>query len=116
MEIGMRKLSIAFLLLFPLSIIATGQDAPIKPQMSLAYVLDPAQQTVTAVDIASGRTTASVSVNGKITSSENLAERANNQFFSGVDTLLLTHDGSRLLRLRTGELKFTVRFGYHPQE
>lgn len=112
----MRKLSIAFLLLFSLGITAVAQVTATTPQTSLAYVLDPAQQTVTAVDIASGRTTASVSVNGKLTSSENLAERANNQFYSGVDTLLLTRDGSRLIRLRTGELKFTVRFGYHPQE
>ena len=112
----MRKLSIAFLLLFSLGITAVAQVTATTPQISLAYVLDPAQQTVTAVDIASGRTTASVSVNGKLTSSENLAERANNQFYSGVDTLLLTRDGSRLIRLRTGELKFTVRFGYHPQE
>ena len=119
LEIGMRQLSIAFLLLFSLGIVAVAEDAATKPQPPRAYVLDPLAQTVTAVDLTSGLTPGSVSLNGGMTAFEKMAVYANSYVYYGVDTLLLTHDGSRLIRLRTGELgepKFGARIGRRPQE
>jgi YVTN family beta-propeller protein len=107
LENTMRKLSIAFFLLLLSGLSAMGQDAVSSPSSTLAYVLDPVGQTIAAVDIAGGKTIASTPVSGK--DSESL-------FHPGVDTLLLTPDKSRLVRLRTGASKMTFRYGFHPQE
>jgi YVTN family beta-propeller protein len=119
LEIGMKQLSFAFLLLFPLGIVAVAQDAATAPQTSRAYVLDPEAQRVTAVDLTSGLTTA-VSLNGGMTALEKMAAYANSNIYYGVDTLLLTHEGTRLIRLRTGELGEPIfvggRKGHRPQE
>ncbi|MFY9726116.1 MAG: hypothetical protein WAJ87_11515 [Bryobacteraceae bacterium] len=104
----MRRFQIAFFLLLPFSVCAAAQNAAGAPQTSLAYVLDSAGQTVTAVDLGSGKTTGTVSVSGR--DALGMFARA------GLDTLLLTPDGSRLVRLDPGAQKFTVRFGLHPLE
>ena len=108
----MRQLSVAFILAFFFGISALGQNVARTPSASLAYVLDPAGQTVSAVDLASGQTKASVPVSGQTTATDMMI----GPYHSGVDTLLLTPDGSRLVRIRTGNHKFSFRFGYHPLE
>jgi YVTN family beta-propeller protein len=112
MENVVRQLSIAFFLSFVFGLTAQGQNAASTPSASLAYVLDPMGQTVSAVDLSSGQTKASVSVSGQTTATD----FGFGSYHPGVDTLLLTPDGSRLVRLRTGNHKFTARFGYHPLE
>jgi YVTN family beta-propeller protein len=87
---------------------AGATQAAVSPQASLAYVLDSAGQTVTAIDLVGGKTTGSVSVGGR--EAIGMFGRA------GLDTLILTPDGSRLVRLDPGAQKFTMRFGLHPQE
>ena len=103
----MRRLSIAFLLL-PLGLFAIESNTASAPPASMAYVLDSAGQTVTAVDLANGKTAGTVTVGGR--ESLAMSNRAR------LDTLLLTQDGSHLVRLDPGAQKFTVRFGLHPQE
>lgn len=120
----MRKLSVAFLLSSFFGISALGQNVAIMPSASLAYVLDPSSQTVTAVDFVSGQTKGVVPVSGQATNIDLMGDEqthtpmviARSFFSTGVDTLLLTPDGSRLVRLRTGNHKPTGRFGYHPLE
>ncbi len=108
----MKHLSAAFVFSFFFGISALGQNVVNTPSTSLAYVLDPAGQTVSAVDLASGQTKASVTVSGQTSATDMVLS----PFHSGVDTLLLTPDGSRLIRLRTGNHKISFRFGYHPLE
>lgn len=108
----MSKLPVAFVFSFFFCISALGQNVANTPSASLAYVLDPAGQTVSAVDLASGQTKASVPVSGQTTATDMLY----GPYHPGVDTLLLTPDGSRLVRIRTGNHKFSFRFGYHPLE
>ncbi|MGO9228300.1 MAG: YncE family protein [Bryobacteraceae bacterium] len=104
----MRRFAIAFLLLFACGISAVALDSAASPQGPLVYVLDSAGQTVTAVDLASGKTTGAVAVGGK--DAFGMFDQA------GLDTILLTPDGSRLVRLDPGEQKVTARFGLHPLE
>ena len=104
----MRRLAISFFLLLPFGMSAVAQDAVGSPRASLVYVLDSAGQTVTAVDLVSGKTSGTVSVGGR--DALGMFGRA------GLDTLLLTPDGSRLVRLDPGAQKFTIRFGLHPLE
>lgn len=104
----MRRLAIAFFLLLPLGLFAIEPNPAGAPPASLAYVLDSAGQTVTAVDLANGKTAGTVAVSGR----ESLAMLVRAQ----LDTLLLTQDGTRLVRLDPGAQKFTMRFGLHPQE
>jgi YVTN family beta-propeller protein len=104
----MRRLAIGFFLLLPLGMYGVAPNVAGAPTESLAYVLDSAGQTVTAVDLASGKATGTVAVTGR----ESLAMLIRAQ----LDTLLLTSDGSRLVRLDPGAQKFTMRFGLHPQE
>ncbi len=124
MEIIVRQLSVAFILAFFFGISALGQNVASTPSASLAYVLDPASQTVTAVDLVSGQTKGSVPVSGQATNVDLMGDgqtrtpmvTAKSLLFSGVDTLLMTPDGSRLVRIRSGNHKFSFRFGYHPLE
>jgi YVTN family beta-propeller protein len=124
MENVVRQLSVAFILAFFFGISALGQNVASTPSASLAYVLDPASQTVTAVDLVSGQTKGVVPVNGQATNADLMGDEqtrtpmvtAKSLLFSGVDTLLMTPDGSRLVRIRSGNHKFSFRFGYHPLE
>ena len=105
----MRRFATVFLFLFGLGMsAAVVQDAAGAPKASLVYVLDSAGQTVTALDLGSGKTTGTASVGGR---------DATAMFdFAGLDMLLLTPDGTRLVRLDPGAQKETARFGSHPLE
>jgi DNA-binding beta-propeller fold protein YncE len=67
------------------SIFTFGQTPASQQSASLAYVLDPGRQSITAIDLLSGKTTATASING---SSD-----------IGLDRMELTPDGSRLAML-----------------
>jgi len=117
-----KQFATAFFLLFPISIFVAGQNAATSPSTSLAYVLDPAGQTVTAMDLVSGEKTATALVSGQATDVDLISDErtpigaVSDPYHSGVDTLLPTPDGSRLVRLRTGNHKETARYGFHPLE
>jgi DNA-binding beta-propeller fold protein YncE len=88
----------AILLLFAIGITAAGQKSASSPATSLAYVFDPGQQTVAAINLLSGEKIATAPVSG-----------------SGDfkrDALLLTPDGSRLVMLVTGTQKM-IDFDVH---
>ena len=109
MEDMLKRIAIVFLVLLALCLSAAGQQVTAgPPASSLAYVLDSAGHTLTAVDLVNGKTAGSVAVGGR----ESLAMSGR----AGLDTILLSPDGSRLIRLDPGAQKFTLRFGLHPLE
>jgi YVTN family beta-propeller protein len=95
----MRQICFTFILLLTFNVAALGQYPANSRSTSLAYVFDPGQQSVTAIDLLSGNkiATALVSDSGDVSR----------------DQLVLTPDGSKLVMLVAGAQKFLNDYGEH---